>query len=72
MYVFRELCGGPVFRKIKSGFARRSQAEAYARDWLERNGKSIILLEHDDECDGIDIMTTAADKKLYQYAIEGN
>jgi hypothetical protein len=68
-YVFQELCTGPSFRVIQGGFARRSQAEAFARDWLATYKYTIILLEHDNEMDGIDIMTSRAGA-MYQYSID--
>lgn len=67
-YVFREL-DGPSFLPIQGGFVRRSQGEAFARDWLMEHGYSIILLEHDNENDGIDIMT-GRHGALYQFAID--
>jgi hypothetical protein len=69
MYVFSELCSGPSFRKIQGGFIRRSQAEAFARDWLAEHKYTIILLEHDNKFDGIDIMTHRAGA-MYQYSID--
>jgi hypothetical protein len=68
-YVFRELCTGPLYSTIQSGFLRRSQAEAFARDWLATYKYNIILLERDNEHDGIDIMTSRAGG-MYQYAVD--
>jgi hypothetical protein len=69
-YVFRELVTGPSFRTVKDGFERRSQGEAFARDWLNEHGYAIILLEQDNEHDGVDIMTEKGDGLLYQFAID--
>jgi hypothetical protein len=69
MYIFRGLVGGPSFCKIKDGFKRRAQGEAFARTWLEQHGYSIVLLEHDNEMDGVDIMTSRGGA-LFQFAID--
>jgi len=68
-YTFKELEAGPRWRVIRDGFARRSQAEAFAIDWLRERGYSIIDREVDAANDAIDMMT-AKNGALYQYAIE--
>jgi Holliday junction resolvase-like predicted endonuclease len=68
-YTFKELDAGPSWRVIKSGFERRSQAEAFAIDWLRERGYSIIDRDVDAANDAIDMMTAKGDA-LYQYAIE--
>lgn len=68
-YAFKQLHTGPTWHLIKGGFVRRSQAEAYARDYLSTYGHSLVCLEHDNEQDGIDIMAEA-DGALYQFAID--
>ncbi len=68
-YTFKELEAGPHWRVIRDGFARRSQAEAFAIDWLREHGYSIIDRDVDAANDAIDMMT-AKNGALYQYAIE--
>lgn len=68
-YTFKELDAGRCWRVIRDGFARRSQAEAFAIDWLRERGYSIIDREVDAANDAIDMMT-AKNGALYQYAIE--
>lgn len=68
-YTFKELEAGPNWRVIRDGFARRSQAEAFAIDWLRERGYSIVDRDVDAANDAIDMMTAKGDA-LYQYAIE--
>jgi Holliday junction resolvase-like predicted endonuclease len=68
-YTFKELTAGPRWRVIKSGFERRSQAEAFAIDWLRERGLDIVDRDVDAGNDAIDLMTARAGA-LYQYAIE--
>jgi hypothetical protein len=56
MYEFQEIIGGPCWRTIAGGFVRRSQGDAHARNWLAEQGYAIVLLEHDNDCDGVEIM----------------
>jgi hypothetical protein len=68
-YRLQELVGGPRWRVVRGGFVRRSQGEAFARDWLAANGYALVMLEHDGENDAIDIMTAKGDA-LRQFAVE--
>jgi hypothetical protein len=42
--------------------------EAHARRWFAERGYAIVLLEHDNDCDGVDIMP-ARHGALCQFAI---
>lgn len=68
-YAFKELQHGPAWKIIQSGLVRRSQGEAYARDWLNARGYELVDFEHDNENDAIDIMAFKHGN-LYQFTIE--
>lgn len=68
-YAFKQLHTGPRWEVIKTGFTRRSQAEAFARDYLRERNEQIIALDHDAPAYAIDIMTVRHGV-AFQYAIE--
>lgn len=69
-YAFKQLHTRPRWEVIKTGFTRRSQAEAYARVYISTYPRGeIVCLEHDDEHDAIDIMSQSHGM-FYQFAIE--
>jgi len=68
-YTFKRLDAGSKWTIIKAQLPRRSAGEAFARDYFAARGLTILLLDHDDENDAIDIMTTRGDE-LVQYVVE--
>ena len=59
----------PVVELLVAGPGRCSQAKAYARVRLSQHGNGIVMLEHDNEHGGIDIMASKC-SDLYQYAFD--
>lgn len=65
-YVVRQLHVGPQWVRIRGGFARRSQAEAW---FLCEHAGKIVDRDLDTENDEISFMVQAQDGKLCQYVV---
>jgi hypothetical protein len=52
-----DAAGNPnVVELLVAGPVRRTQGEAYPREWLSQHANSIVMPEHDNEQDGVDIL----------------